>query len=245
MIRAPLKTQWNRTALFFAVFLLALTVRLLKLITDPMLLRDSALYLALAEKWQKTGSYAQTIIGGTIIPPLPLFSIVKATEYGLDSEIAGRSIALFLGAIIPVLGYIISYKLSHRIELSLISALILILHPTLISYSIQPLRENYYLFFLGLVFITLINGIKTKKMKDWGLSGILIAFAAFCRYEALEFILLIPAIAYFVFRTSRNKYNTIKPVMFFFLAFILTSVSLLSMVGFDMNFVKKILVYFR
>lgn len=240
------KIQWNSMLIYAAIYTVALAARLLKMGLDPMLQRDSALYLILAEKWHETGNYCQAIETGTIVPPLPLFAIVKAMDLGLDSEIAGRSTALFLGAMIPVLGYIISYKIIHKTELSLICAILLILHPTLISYSIQPLRENFYLFFIGLSIIAVTNGIRTKRMEDWCTSGTLTAFAVFCRYEAAEFLIFFPVVtAYLFLKTNNRLSNSIRSMAIFYLSFILTSILLLSIVNFNVSFITKTTSYFK
>lgn len=238
------KLQWNSIALFSAVFCVALAARLLSLILDPMPQRDAVLYLFLAERWQETGDYAQAIAGGTIVPPLPLFTIVKLMDWGLPSEIAGRGIALFLGSMIPVLGYYISYKIFKDALIAGISAFFFIFHPVLISYSIQPLRENYYLFFLCLTIIAAINGIKNKRVQDWGLCGIFLAFSVYSRYESLELLIFIPLILFYLhFKKKITFKKTLSQLFVLFAANAMTTILLLSITGNDISFITKISKY--
>lgn len=239
------KKNWNSLAFLSALFVVALTARLFSLILDPLLQRDAASYLLLAERWQETGDYAQTLVGGvTPVPPLPLFTIVKMMDLGFQSEIGGRSIALFLGAMIPILGYYISYIVFKNSLISAISTLILIFHPNLVSYSIQPLRENFYLLFLGLTSIAFIKGIKYKKIKDWGLCGMILAFAVYSRYEALELLFFCPLVLLILWFKKKLSFKaTTRFLCVLFMSFFATSVLLLSITNFNISFISKILEY--
>ena len=233
------KIKWNNIAVLSAIFLFSLATRELKLVLDPMLQRDSALYLTIAETWQETGVYAETI--RPVIPPFPLFTIVKMMDLGLNAEVAGRSLSLFLGAMIPVLVYIISYNIFKDITTSLIGVLCLSLHPTLVAYSIQPLRENHYIFMLGLIIIFIIYGIKKRSLAEWGLCGCVTAIAFFCRYEALELFFLylfIGLVLFFNKKTSAKRF--VVAVFFVLMTFILTSLILISITDYNITFIEWI-----
>ena len=241
----PNKAEQNHQLLLFVIiFLIALTARIVKLILDPVIMRDSVLYLGLSEIWQRTGEYSQTIINDAIIPPLPLFAIKEVMACGFSSQIAGRSLSLFLGSIIPVLGFIIAVKLFKDKVIALICAAVFILHPNLVSYSIHPLRENYYLFFAGIAIIEIINAVKNRNITDWCLVGIFASFAMFCRYEALEFTIICPLILLFSCLKKRiSAKKVIRSLAAFFVGYAVTFTILLSMIDFDLSFVKKISHY--
>ena len=191
------KKDWT-IVIVTGFYLISLTVRIIKLILDPVLLRDSAAYLKLAEIWYNSGDYLQTTVNSFVVPPLPIYTIRKMMEWEYSSEVAGRSIALFLNSMLPVLGYIALSKLFKSKAIRFTGVLFLLLHPSLVSYSIQPLRENYYLFFSGLTIIAVIHAIQKNSLKDWGICGVLSAFTFFCRYEALELLLICPVILLFL-----------------------------------------------
>ena len=234
----------NNRIVYAALFLGALSARLLKMMLDPMLLRDSAFYLSLAERWTAEG-YSQTVIDGTvIIPPFPIYCITKLMACNFSAEIAGRSISMFLGSIIPLLGYIIAYKIFKKNIIAVITAVLLIIHPSLVSYSTQPLRESYYLFFMGLLIIEIVNGIKEGKIKYWGLCGFFLSFALFCRYESIEFILFCPLIILYLFlRRNIDQKKFIKDLSSFFLALLVTSGLLLSITSYNLLFISNIAKY--
>lgn len=231
-------------AVLSAIFLVALAARLLCMILEPLLQRDAALYLTLTERWHETGDYAETIVTGIIEPPFPLFTIKKMMDWGIPVEIAGRSIALFLGSMIPVIGYCISCKVFKDALISGISTLLFILHPALVSYSVQPLRESFYLFFWGLTVMEAINGIVYGRYKDWMLCGVFLAFGFYCRYESLELLAFCPmVVCYMVFK---NKLRIRKAMMFlfvFFFSMAATGVLLLNITDFDLSFITKISTY--
>ena len=234
----------NQLPLYVIIFLIALTARIIKLILDPVIMRDSVLYLGLSEIWQITGEYSQTIVNDAIIPPLPLIAIKEVMACGFGSVVAGRSLSLFLGSLIPVLGYIIAIKLFRDKIIAIICTTVFILHPNLVSYSIHPLRENYYLFFSGIAIIGIINAVKNKSIIDWVAVGIFASFAMYCRYEALEFTLICPLIILCSCLKKRiSAKKLIRSLAAFFVGYAVTFTILLSVIDFDLSFVKKISHY--
>lgn len=224
------------------IYLIGCIARLIKLLLDPLLLRDSVLYLHLADIWFETGDYANVIKTKTITPPLPLYLIKKTMLITYSSEIAGRSISLFLSSMIPVFGYIIALKLFKKVKVAIICAFLLVFHPKMISYSIQPLRENYYLFFLGLVIIFAIKGIKDHKA--FIASGVFLSFAIFCRYEAIETLLIIPIVMGYSYSkrqiSLRGLYISLCSFCF---GCITTCFILLSITNYDLSFISKMSQY--
>ena len=209
-----------------------------------MLLRDSARYLILAERWHETGEYIQIIKEGVIVPPLPIFCVVKLMSCGFSAEVAGRSINLFLGAMITDLGYQIAHKAFKDKLLSAFTALLLIFHPILISYSIQPLRENCYLFFLGLAILETISGIKEKKIQNWGMCGVYLSFGLFCRYEAAEMLVICSSILVFLFYKKVIDLRKLACLLgVFLITNIATTSLLLSVTNYDISFLTKVSKY--
>lgn len=234
----------DNTALYSAIFIVALIARLFELILDPLLMRDSARYLHLAEIWFNTGDYSKTLVENTVVPPLPLFTIKEMMRWGYPAEIAGRSIALFLNSLIPVIGYAIAYKIFPKKLVVFACAFLFILNPTLISYSIQPLRENYYLFFLALTIYAVLKAMDNSSATNWMIVGCLSATAFFCRYEALELLLLCSAVLILLCFKKRISYKrALLNIVFLYCGTGITILLLLATTNFDISFVSKISHY--
>ena len=226
------------------IFCCSLAFRVIKLILDPLLLRDSALYLFYSDIWYNTNNYSEITNIDTTVPPFPLFTIKEMMKMGFNSEITGRSISLFLGSLIPVLGYVIAKRCFKDKRIALITSIIFIIHPTLISYSIQPLRENYYLFFLELTIIEAINGIAKRSFISWFLCGCFLSITFFCRYEALEMIIIYSSLILFLsFKKKYTKRATLGNLASFYIACALTAALLLSITDYDLSFIKRVSRY--
>ena len=226
------------------IYCCAAAYRLLKLIIDPLLLRDSSLYLSLSESWLETNDYTVLLGETTTVPPLHLFLIKEMMKMGFSSEPGGRSIAIVLGSLIPVLGYYTVLKLFKNKRLATISAVLFVTHPTLVSYSIQPLRENLYLACLGLTIIELIYAIRNNKSYNWFLSGCCISLTFFCRYEAIEFLFLgIVYLSYWLFSRKLKATQFACFICLFITGFVIASLFLFSLIRYDVSFVKKIPSY--
>lgn len=237
------KKDWS-LSIATGIFLISLAARIIKLIIDPVLLRDAAACLKLSEIWYHSGEYSQTTVDNIVVPPLPIFAIKKMMEFEYPFEIAGRSIALFFGSMLPVLGYIALSKLFKERVIRFTGVIFLLLHPTLVSYSIQPMRENYYLFFSGLIIIGVINAVQKNKSRDWGICGALSAFALFCRYEAFEMLLICPAILFFLLIRKRMSFCVFtKHLSHFLVSSVAGTLLLLSITEYDLTFIKKITNY--
>ena len=227
------------------IFLLSLGFRILKMIIDPVLLRDSAQYLNMAEVWKNTGLYSEAIQVGTPVPPLPIFMIKALAATGLSEEMVGRGIALFLGSWIPVIGFAIIFLIYKRYEIAVITACILMFNPTLVSFSTQPMRENNYLFFQGIMFYFLVISIRKGGITPLVLCGLLCTASMFCRYEALESCFLCPIVYLIVFlykRISLKRFATCVSV--FLLSVIISSLVIVFHTESGMVFAKKIPNYF-
>ena len=242
--RIKLSSKWSTDLVCLIIFLASIAVRLFKLTMEPLLLRDGAFYLRLAEAWNKTGDYVELTQELTIVPPLPLWCIKTLMNFCGSAEIAGRSLSIFLGGLIPVIGFIMAKEIANNSRISLIAALCFIFHPHLVSYSIQPMRENYYILLIGLLLITMVWNYRNTRMTRWFVCGVIIGTAFFCRYEALEFLVIVLTEIAFL----KLKKNSILPffasVGIVLLAFSLTSLFLLTTcTDGDYSFVYRINKY--
>ena len=226
------------------IFLAALLFRLVELALNPLLSRDAALYLTQAELWYETGDYTKTLLPGNEVPPLQLWTIKTIMALGCGAEVAGRTMSLFLGSLLPAVAFLLAWKIGGRIRIALVAALLTIVHSELASYSYQPLRENYYLFFEGLLLVFLVDAARKDAVWKWCICGILFSLAFFSRYEILEFLLLIPLLlAFLVFRRRMKLKRAFANISAFYLFSGLTFLSLLSLVDFDITFLARFTYY--
>ena len=169
------------------LFIFSLISRLAKLILDPVLMRDSTLYLEQAETWFSTGSYTEALIGGAIRPPIPLYTIKTMMHWGLESEVSGRVLSIFLGSLVPIIGFLLTKEITKKTKISLAVSLLLAVNPKLIEYSTQPLRDNYYMVAFGLSVLFFLKAAKNRSYYKWVvISGLTSSIAFLCRYEAVE-----------------------------------------------------------
>lgn len=228
------------------IFLTSGTIRLFKLIIDPLLLRDCAFYLRLAENWNKTSDYYELTRERVIVPPLPLWCIKTLIKLCGNAEISGRSLSIFLGGLIPVIGFLLTKKITNNIRISIVAAMCFIFHPQLVFYSTQPLRENFFILLVGLLLIAMVMNFNSPKTSRWLICGAIVGTAFFCRYEALEFIIVIVAEMAFLNLNNNKSAPFFRSICFFFLAFVLTSCLLLFLCSDgDYSFMRIVGTYMK
>lgn len=238
------KTKWWISIFLFIVSLL---IRIIKLATDPLLMRDAANYLLMAERWFDSNNYDLTFrqYSGVVVPPLPVWIIKQTMIFGFGSEITGRAINLFAGSIIPVVAFILFYNISRRIKLSTATGLLISINPNLVSCSIQPLRENLYLVFciIALVYLTKSSkGIISGLYCLWG--AVFCILSIFCRYEAFELIPLCIAIILLHFKTHRSLPLLINNLICYGIGMISSSIIFFYIIGCDLSFINRIRHFF-
>ena len=224
------------------IFAVSLLFRLLKLVLDPSLMRDPTLYLQWVESWHETGNYHFERLGVRVrMPVLTLWIMKNFMVMGFGAEIIGRSLALFFGAMIPVAGFFVAFNLTKKIRIALLTAILLVFHPDLVLYSIQPLRENFYVFFEAILFLVMIEAIRRKSIVCWGFCGFFVSLLSFCRYEGLEFCLIVPFViaAICCFKEIKWK-KAVASIVAFSIVFGSTSLFLLSLSNYDIGVISKL-----
>ena len=95
--KVNLYSKWSFDIICLLIFLMSIAIRLVKLVFEPLLLRDGTFYLRMAEIWHQTGDYLEITKEASNVPPLPLWCIKTLMNFYGNPEIAGRSISIFLG----------------------------------------------------------------------------------------------------------------------------------------------------
>ena len=165
------------------ILLLAFTVRTVKVLTKPIVCRDSVLYLNMANEWAVYGPKEALI---SYIPPAYPFILAMGQKYlGLRPETTGNIIGLILGTLIPLAVFFIALSLFDCYKLALIAALLAAIHPYLIRMSSLILRGALYLPLLTFAFVFAVSAIKNRSILKWCLFAVFLAVAAMTRYEGL------------------------------------------------------------
>ena len=188
------------------LFLASIAIKLIALRLEPGLGRDACLYLHMAKIWGETGSYEELLpLLPKIerIPPLLPFLIKSITAAGIPAETAGLFLNIILGSLVPLIGFGIAFETTRNREISLVTALLLAVHPQINDLSTEIQRDAPYLFFSGCAAWLALAGLLRKKILPWCGAGVALAFALLLRYEAAE-LLLLAAAAAFVFALVRR-----------------------------------------
>ena len=120
------------------------------------------------------------------------------------------------------------------------TAILLVFQPDLVQYSGQPLRENTYIFFDGILLLAIAEATRKSTVFKWAICGIVLSLTAYCRFEALEFTVIVPfflaALCYF---KKMNVKEAVRYTAAFYLFFVLTYILLLTCVNFDYEFIAR------
>ena len=208
----------NTIILIFFIFVFALFIRCVAWYMEPELARDSIYYLTLVDDPNTAGCFR---------PPLfvECMRIIKAA--GGEPHIGGLIVNIVAGSLIPALFFFIACELKFEFRWRVVAAVMASVHPRLIQYSVELLRESLYLFFSTLLIYFVSVAIMRDKLWQWSCVGVCGALAALCRFEALE---LVPIV--FVIIACRNfavkrtcRYNILTLSLFIF-GWIVTFLSL-------------------
>ncbi len=178
------------------IFLLALSVRIVKVWTKPIICRDSTLYISIANIWanfEASGGYKAHVSRDTFstIPPVYIFCLSLGRKYSkVNPEMMGNIIGIVLGGLLVVAVFCIAQSLFSSYELALVAAFLAAIHPYLIRMSSLILRGAVYLPFLAFALAFAVSAIKNRSYLKWGIYSLFLAIASMTRFEGI-FCLLV------------------------------------------------------
>ena len=233
-------TMNQKNYVILSLFCLSFVLRIAKLIIDPMILRDAALYLIKTESWYVSHDYQAAFSNVKKFPSLPLLAIKELMRLGYGVEPVGRAFNIYIGSLIPIVCFFLVLKLLKDARLALISSVLLSIHPNLISYSIQPLRETLYIFFVELFLYHLIDAVKRESYVGCIYCGIFASLSFFCRYEAVELIAVFIIILSGSFCLKKIRLlHLLTENAAFAVSYAISTMVLLSFIDFDLSFVSE------
>lgn len=191
-LRKILPHRHQTLFLLTAVCLFGLLLRLLLLYLEPMISPDSIFYLDAAEEWSEHGMNGLLASKrGFAIPLLLLFLLKLVHNCGLPYETSGLIVNIFFGVALMPLFYFTSLWIFNDRRTALFAALLAAIHPSLIEYSTDILRETPMIFFMLLVLFFIACAERTERPILWIPAGFFATAACLTRYEALELIPLV------------------------------------------------------
>jgi dolichyl-phosphate-mannose--protein O-mannosyl transferase len=208
------------------IILLSFTVRTVKVLTNPIVCRDSILYIKMADTWAELGA-KEALVG--YIPPAYVFILAMGQKYlDLRPETVGNIVGVILGSLIPLAVFWIAFSLFDCYKLALIAALLAAIQPYLIRTSTLILRDAVYVPMLSCAFAFAASAIKSKSILNWCLFAVFIAIAAMSRYEGLFVVPIFFIWALYELFTSKQsllkrfRYLALSSCMVIFIYFGLT-----------------------
>lgn len=171
---------------FFFLFLLFLSVlvRALFPLVGYDLTRDGIYYVKLLNDWVTAG-----IVPTHRLCILPLVFGKLLCQTGVNSQMALFLVSFVFGNLVPIVFFLIGREFFKHNFPALAAGLFAVFHPVLVTFSVQPLREMSYLFFIGLLILLMTKIWEKNRWFLHGFSGMILAAASLSRYESLEWFI--------------------------------------------------------
>jgi len=209
LANADLKQSLRYHVPLLLIILLALLVRLVwaSLFAGPIN-TEGAEYASIAQNLIAGKGYVGLATEGEELMFPPLFPILIAvTSYLVqDCFAAGRLVSLAMGTLLVLPVYFISNLLYDR-KVANVSALIVALHPLLITVSSQVISEGPYMTLLMAAVYWSLRALKYSRPRDFSSAGSFFGLSYLMRPEAFMYPLL--TIAFIAF-TNRNHQRRLQ-----------------------------------
>ena len=181
----------------------------------PLLERDSVGYVNAAAVWAATGKYTVPQF-----PPLPCYLIKLLIQLGLAPETAARLYAFVPGCLVPVVAYALAMESTGNRRIARYAAIFFIFHPTLLFFSVMPIRDSLYILLAGLSLWIGLRAVRHQETRLWILYACCCALAWCCRHEGMEFLPLTALILFI--ELIRKRYTWRKAALHFLLVLLIT-----------------------
>ncbi len=220
------------------VFSVALFWRILcYFIQNQDLSRDAVQYLNLAAYWHENGGFGAVAAAYPFsqCPPFFLYLLQAGNHFGIPCEVWGIGINVAASSLLAVIFYLTARKLELGELPAFFIGLLAAVHPTLVTYSLQPQRESLYLLFLGCAILSCVYLIREGIPAYAAGVGLFAALGAEIRYEALEMLPLFILVLLWMKRFRTHSWTKVVVMgMLFAAGFLLvTGILAVSGIGFS------------
>ena len=208
--------------------LVGLAVRVLYIIKYPVPVRDAYNYAQHIQNWD-------TIRMTT--PPLSLSLLrIPYCYFRLDVMKSGIIVNMILGIAIILLFIVVMELISSSKRCILIVGIIAALHPSLVHYSCEMLRENSFIFFSLLAIISTILYTKRNNNIFIALTALFCACSVLCRHEAIEFVVYFMLFAIIFHKKDPKRF--LKCYGLFFFSYLISFFLILNCFSSPVHYLK-------
>jgi 4-amino-4-deoxy-L-arabinose transferase-like glycosyltransferase len=146
---------------------------------------EGAEYAKIAENLRTGVGYVGFVVPGPQVnfPPLFPWLIAGASFLTHDYELAGRLVALVIGALLPLPVYGVASRLFNR-RVGFIAATLVLLHPLLVHLSYMVYSEGLYPTLLMSAVYLVVRALEVRSISSWMLAGGAFALCYLLRAEA-------------------------------------------------------------
>ncbi len=166
---------------------LGLAMRLYVVLNAVTLSVDSFTDLALAKAFAEGDFWKGIDISR---PPVHPFLVSLVYHVFGDLELSARIVALVFGTLVIPLGFYLG-RLVYNERLGLLAAFFVAIHPYLVRYSGETLREALYHFFAALLVILGIKAVFNRSISLMFLVGVVSVLAYLTKHASIGFFIMI------------------------------------------------------
>lgn len=174
------------------IFIVSLVMFLCYYSLEPVLSRDSLLYIDRVGQTAKNGWF--TSRADQQFPSLLVVLAAKLVRMGIPAVPAGLIVNFCAAASLPVLAYAIAGRIFRNFGIAVLSGVLMLLHPEIRVIAVAVQRDAPGLALQLLAGYLLIRAAGTGRPGLMFWSGMSLAGSINFRYENLEFVILLPAL---------------------------------------------------
>lgn len=157
----------------------------------PIPSRDGVGYANMIAEWYHCGDFDvlgnRWLLKETFIPPFLLFIGKVMMQCGFSQYSGVLYLNMILGSLLPIIIFCCAKKLWPQYPgRAYIATLFTAIHPSIIAFSADLLRESSYIFFIACTFYFWLTMYKEKQCFPAIITGIMAALTTLCRYEGFE-----------------------------------------------------------
>ncbi len=214
------KKSWlsPRKALIM-IALLAFVMRLLAVLTRPMLQLDETIYARMAENLINGQGFVD-LTGNATAHFSPLFPAIIAAVSMIfrDYAIAGYAVVIVFGTLIVIPTYLLGRELIGE-RVGLMAAALIAVIPLFVDYSSRLYSESVYIFFLMMALFFAWQMLGKRRLPCAAMAGLSLGLAYLVNPSTVFYIFLIVGLAVVVSLKQRAFKQMLKPLVLFLAVF--------------------------